>query len=774
MALTVVGVRHHSPACARLVRATIERLRPRVVLIEGPADMNERLDELALPHELPVAIFSYHQSSDARGASWAPFCDYSPEWVALEEGRRVGAELYFMDLPAWASGFGERANRYSDGHDVQRGYVQELCARLGVEGMDALWDHLFEQPMATAALAERLQTYFRSLRGDLGAGADEAREAFMARYVAWAMATTERDGGDVVVVCGGYHAPALEVGWQELAGQAPPELPAAPAGSRSGSYLVPYTFRRLDAFAGYQSGMPSPAYYQRVWEVGPEAAPEQMLGLAVKHLRAKKQQVSSADLVGVWSMVHGLTRLRGHDVATRVDLLDGLASALLKQPQEVPFPWSGRGLLAAGTDPKVVAVLTAFSGERRGHIAEGTPQPPLVHDVERILADHDLTPQTAPRSIALDLTMPVDRTRSAILHRLRVLRIEGFDRISGPSWATEPVLEERWQLQEHVGATASIIEAAAHGATLEAAVGALLRKTALDAEDDIEALVAVLGEAIFVGLAAIADDVLAVVAVGAGHERSFARLGPALGRVLGLWRHDVLFDAAAHPSVGLVLEAIFDRCLWLAEGLRGPEAVAEPAEVAGFIALRDTLRSCAGALAIDRNVAHQVLDRCAADGEAPPAVRGAALGVLWCDGAMSDDAARERTAEAIRDASRPATLGDFLAGLFAVGREVVSNDPTVAGTLDDVISHFRDEDFLVALPSLRLAFGYFPPRERERIAQAIAARHGASPGAGRALMRTLTVAPEVRIAAARLEAELDRREVAYGLSPNAAVEEPSP
>ena len=33
-----VGVRHHSPACARLVAHELRRLRPRLVLVEGPSD----------------------------------------------------------------------------------------------------------------------------------------------------------------------------------------------------------------------------------------------------------------------------------------------------------------------------------------------------------------------------------------------------------------------------------------------------------------------------------------------------------------------------------------------------------------------------------------------------------------------------------------------------------------------------------------------------------------------------------------------------------------
>ena len=96
----VVGVRHHSPACARLVRHVLERERPRWVLVEGPADFNDRLDELSLGHRLPIALFSYLQSDERQAACWAPLCDYSPEWVALSTGRRLGAELRFIDLPA--------------------------------------------------------------------------------------------------------------------------------------------------------------------------------------------------------------------------------------------------------------------------------------------------------------------------------------------------------------------------------------------------------------------------------------------------------------------------------------------------------------------------------------------------------------------------------------------------------------------------------------------------------------------------------------------------
>ncbi len=113
--------------------------------------------------------------------------------------------------------------------------------------------------------------------------------------------------------------------------------------------------------------------------------------------------------------------------------------------------------------------------------------------------------------------------------------------------------------------------------------------------------------------------------------------------------------------------------------------------------------------------------RRAADHDAPPAVRGAALGFLWSTRAEVDEAA---AAHAVRGAARPETLGDFLTGLFALAREEVLHSTSLLGVVDDVVTPMVRDDFLVAIPSLRLAFSYFPPREKEQIARKVLAVHG--------------------------------------------------
>ena len=150
----IVGIRHHSPACARLVKSLIESQRPRYVLIEGPADFNDRVDELFLAHQLPVAIYSYCQYQDGaapgRGA-WTPFAEFSPEWQALQAARRIQAQTYFIDLPCWA-----QSEEEDDSPDTQDESQTLLLRATRMDNSDTLWDHLFEDESQQTALPSTL------------------------------------------------------------------------------------------------------------------------------------------------------------------------------------------------------------------------------------------------------------------------------------------------------------------------------------------------------------------------------------------------------------------------------------------------------------------------------------------------------------------------------------------------------------------------------------------------------------------------------------------
>ncbi|WP_234392637.1 DUF5682 family protein, partial [Streptomyces sp. XY152] len=303
--VTFLGVRHHSPACAGLVRRTIRELRPAYVLVEGPADMNDRIGELLLGHELPIAVFGHYRGTERVATSWTPLCAYSPEWVALTEGRTAGAEVRFIDLPAWHRAFTDRpdgaANRYADAETRYSRATERLRARYRVDTVDALWDRLFEIADPDG-LRDRLDAYFALVRGDTEADdGDRAREQYMASWVRAAVA--HAGSRPVLVVTGGFHQPALRA-LTAAPGTSPgaepaawPPVPVPPDGAAGGSFLVPYSFRQMDAFAGYQSGMPSPGYYQHLWDEGPDAAAKTLHRTVVERLRARRLPASTAALI---------------------------------------------------------------------------------------------------------------------------------------------------------------------------------------------------------------------------------------------------------------------------------------------------------------------------------------------------------------------------------------------------------------------------------------------------------------------------------------------
>ena len=109
-------VRHYSPAAARMLLEYADTLDLREVLIEGPSDFNDRRAELSLDHTLPLAIFSYARFDDnSRASAFHPFCEYSPEWQAIQLAGEREIPWRFIDLP-WT--------------DLSRRYFQKSACKI--------------------------------------------------------------------------------------------------------------------------------------------------------------------------------------------------------------------------------------------------------------------------------------------------------------------------------------------------------------------------------------------------------------------------------------------------------------------------------------------------------------------------------------------------------------------------------------------------------------------------------------------------------------------
>ena len=119
--IVLLPVRHHSPACAYHVKRMIDRLRPGVILVEGPDNADPLIPVMV--HEdtkAPFAIYySYHDQAGLISQEkehykcYYPFLDYSPELAAFRAGKRLGIRTAFIDLS-----YGDRLAASSQGRGL--------------------------------------------------------------------------------------------------------------------------------------------------------------------------------------------------------------------------------------------------------------------------------------------------------------------------------------------------------------------------------------------------------------------------------------------------------------------------------------------------------------------------------------------------------------------------------------------------------------------------------------------------------------------------------
>jgi hypothetical protein len=588
---------------------------------------------------------------------------------------------------------------------------------------------------------------------------DRRREAFMAEQVRATMASTD---GTVVVVTGGYHSLALHARLRGTpAGDdaesrldlldPPAFVPAPPPeGEERGLALTPYSYERLDSLTGYEAGMPNPGFYHRLWqdrEAGRPLGHRPLLFAVSKSLRARKQRVSSADLIAAETCASALARLRGHAEVWRNDLVDGLTGALIKDE-----------LAAGGTHPLLDAVHEVLRGEARGVLAADTALPPLVQDLRRRLAGHDLVATPAPRDVELDLSQPADRERSRILHQLRVVNVAGYARAGGTDFAGRDDLSrlwEKWQVRWSPDFDATAIEASRYGPTLAEAAAARLAEQARAVNRSAEQGALLLLDASLAGLHALAAGLHARLVELIRGDGKFLSVTETLAHLLYLYRYDDTFGTTGRADVGGILAEGFARGLWLLEVL-GQMTDPDGSTVRGVGRLLETFERCELPLRLGRAEFVGVLGRVAHDVTQGAALRGAATGALWVLGEADVDRVRGD----LRQFASPDQFGDYLTGLFALAREVVQRQPELLLAIDAALTGYDDDSFLAALPSLRLAFTYFTPREKHYMARGLLDALGVKE---QPRTITLAVTPEDAARALALEGRVFAAVERYGL-----------
>lgn len=254
--LLFFGIRHLSPAGAFHLRKFLDQHRPGLVLVEGPEDFSDQLDNLVRPETAPpIAILAYTKEAPVQTILY-PFAEYSPEYQAVLWCQENHAECRFIDLPSEVFLALEEQKRGNETEETKQTSPYDILDRqTGEDGHETFWERTLEHTLDTEGYRQGSNSFGAHLRelseniiswegkaenqkkakageqsgevageisqeisletsqemGEASARQREiaVREAYMSRKILAAL--KERGGsGPVVVVTGAYHVEGLK------------------------------------------------------------------------------------------------------------------------------------------------------------------------------------------------------------------------------------------------------------------------------------------------------------------------------------------------------------------------------------------------------------------------------------------------------------------------------------------------------------------------------------------------------------------------------------
>ena len=744
-------IRHHSPACAWHLQALIDEVRPRQVLIEGPIDFAPLipllLDAATRP---PVAIVAFvgDDKDQGRRMSYYPFSSHAPEYVALREGHRLGAELGFIDLPA-AVRLGqdrEDAGRpatvalsFADERPFDfSAYTRALCQRTGCRDQNELWDHLFETQLGVGGWRQffaAVGAYCASVRATVSSAemtfdSTFAREAHMAERIAAAA----RGDGPIVIVTGGFHTPALIEAGDTPPNQATGKTPTAGL-PQARSYLIRYGFQELDRLNGYAAGLPLPFYYERLWQAARAAAAPQHLWRAVAaellsafaaELRRERPSLAVSLPAVANALQHAveLANLRQRPGPTRQDLLDAAQSSFVK------------GELALGSAPVLEALYGFLTGRTLGDVPPSAGSPPLVETVRGAAKRLGFELEFASRKKReLDIYRSERHRRaSRFLHAMTFLETGFGARSSGPDFLSgysEDLLFETWTVAWSPMVEARLIELSPLGDSIEAVALVLLKRQIARLRDEAKGsgaseAIRLLFTICQIGLQDQVHALLPLIETEVAGDADLASVTRALSELFLLWRARNVLGMVGSSEVERLIGVGYRRALHLLGDLENTREERLRDVLAGLATLREVVNSARQETqSIDPQLFVEAIEQRLHDALAP-VLAGAIAALAYLSGVRDTAYLVARTRGHVGGAYLDAADNvAALNGMMAIAPELLRRVPELLAAIDDLLAALEPGRFVEQLPHFRLAFSALNPRETDDIAASIAARHGA-------------------------------------------------
>lgn len=725
MSVSLFGIRHHGPGCARSLAAALTTLAPDIVLIEGPPDAQEALIHVANADLRPPVALLVHSVEDPRRAVFYPFTTFSPEWQALAYGIANGVPTRFIDLPCahrlpassqtteddqagetsdepGATATAPEAER-EEAVAVHEDPIGMLAEAAGYADREQWWDTQVEQRTDATGLFEAIAEAMIALRSSSNAplSVNEARrEAHMRQSI---RAAQKEGYARIAVVCGAWHVPALG----DLSGsKADAEQLKGLPKEKVASTWIPWTNSRLAFASGYGAGVESPGFYAHVWEYQ-QRAPLVWCVLAARLLRGSDLDASSASVIETVRLAETLATIRELPAPGLAELREAILAVLCR-----------------GDAVQLTLIRNRLEiGEQLGSVPSEVPAVPVQRDFEREVKRLRLKLTTEQINLELDLRKDTDGDRSRLLHRLRILGVDwGKPMQTGRGTGT---FKEAWTLAWNPEMAVDLVAANVYGNTVAEAARARLDERATTA--DVSGLAQLLEVA---RLGDLPDANEALIKALDKRAAQTADVGVLLDATEPLARLIRYGDVRGGAEQARVIEPVF--CALVERALSGLlPACTQLDDDAAANLLASLERAHAAILLTDQQQLKTdwlaTLAKLQAAEGSHPRLRGRAVRLLLEQSRLGPEELSRLTSLALSVATDPGAASRWLEGLVAGEGMFLVHQDALLTTLDRWLSELAPEAFQAQLPLLRRAFSNFAGAERRALAQKLKAGNSPRP-----------------------------------------------
>jgi len=319
-----------------------------------------------------------------------------------------------------------------------------------------------------------------------------------------------------------------------------------------------------------------------------------------------------------------------------------------------------------------------------------------------------LQPSAEEKTLDLDLREPLDRDRSHLLRRLRILGME-WGKPAARAGMQKGTFHEIWQLLWQPDFAVALVEASRHGHTLEQAALAVLAEKSASAQR-LSELVALLDDALFADLADAIEPLVSAIERRAAAQADVLQLLDAIPPLIAVFRYGNVRETDVRLVDRILIVLVPRMFIGVVPASANIDADAARELQRRLAAVEQSLAALANAGFLEGW--RECLARLCAVESTHPLLAGYGNRLLYDAKVIPFEDLAVALSRALSVGNAPEPGAHWIEGLLGGSGTLLIHDDRLRAVLDLWLRQVSEAHFIQVLPLLRRTFAQFPLGER--------------------------------------------------------------